>query len=361
MEGGQGPPRPPRLRPLRRTAAASLHRPRHRCLPRRAAHGRALLGPRPDLDARDRGPHRGPQDRVHDRHRDPQHAAGIARLRQDRVLQHRWHRDAGQAHRVRHDEDDLREPVRPGDGGLRVGPLRLDPHSPDPRLRPRRSSPGPQSSLTPAPPSHPTRDGEVPLGWESSQHEVTFPSRATMNGRRQPGTAPPSESRAMPTRAASGPGHQTAAQPRRRHPDPWTHPATVPPSQNSGWGSPSGMGKFPARSDLSIPSNNEWPTTTRERPAQRVTSHVDASRQRAWTPDRRPAEPLTPGSVGSPGPPSHPPKNSGWRSPSGTGMFPARSDFSIPRPVPYTHLTLQKSRGWSSRSISAHSTTNPGL
>ena len=48
--------------------------------------------------------------RVHDRDRDPQHAAGVARLRQHRVLQHRRHRQAGQAHRVRRHHDDLLEP-----------------------------------------------------------------------------------------------------------------------------------------------------------------------------------------------------------------------------------------------------------
>ena len=78
LERGQGPPRQARLRPLRRPAAASLHRPRHRGLARRHPDGRAVLGPRPDLDPRDRGPHRGAQARVHDRHRDPQHAAGVA-------------------------------------------------------------------------------------------------------------------------------------------------------------------------------------------------------------------------------------------------------------------------------------------
>ena len=50
---------------------------------------------------RDRGADRGAEAGVHDRHRDPQHAAGVARLRQDRVLQHRRHRQARQAHRVR--------------------------------------------------------------------------------------------------------------------------------------------------------------------------------------------------------------------------------------------------------------------
>ena len=71
-----------RLRPLRRPAAAALHRPRHR---RRAAgdpDGRALLGPGPDLHARHRGPHQRAQGRVHRGDRDPQHAAGRAGVRQ---------------------------------------------------------------------------------------------------------------------------------------------------------------------------------------------------------------------------------------------------------------------------------------
>ena len=62
--------------PLRRPAAAPLHRARDRGLARGAADGRAVLGPRPDLDARDRGPDRGAEAGLHDRHRDPQHAAG---------------------------------------------------------------------------------------------------------------------------------------------------------------------------------------------------------------------------------------------------------------------------------------------
>ena len=62
--------------PLRRSAAAAVHRARDRREARRHPDGRAVLGARPDLDARDRGPHRGAQAGVHDRHRDPQHAAG---------------------------------------------------------------------------------------------------------------------------------------------------------------------------------------------------------------------------------------------------------------------------------------------
>ena len=52
---------------------------RDRGRPRGHPHGRAVLGARPDLDARDRGPHRGAEAAVHDRDRDPQHAAGLAR------------------------------------------------------------------------------------------------------------------------------------------------------------------------------------------------------------------------------------------------------------------------------------------
>ena len=55
---GQRPPRPARLRPLRRPAAAALHRPRDRGRARGAADGRALLGARPGGDAGDRGPDR---------------------------------------------------------------------------------------------------------------------------------------------------------------------------------------------------------------------------------------------------------------------------------------------------------------
>ncbi len=58
-----------------------VHRARDRGRARGDPHGRAVLGARPDLDARHRGPHRGAQAGVHDRDRDPQHAAGVAGLR----------------------------------------------------------------------------------------------------------------------------------------------------------------------------------------------------------------------------------------------------------------------------------------
>ena len=49
VERGQGPPGQARLRPLRRPAAAPVHRPRHRRGAAGDPHGRAVLGPGPDL------------------------------------------------------------------------------------------------------------------------------------------------------------------------------------------------------------------------------------------------------------------------------------------------------------------------
>ena len=47
------------------------------------------VGPRPDLDDADRGSHPRAEERLHDRDRDPQHAAGCARCGHDSVLQRR--------------------------------------------------------------------------------------------------------------------------------------------------------------------------------------------------------------------------------------------------------------------------------
>ena len=70
--------------PLRRSAAAALHRPRDRGRARGAADGRAVLGARPDLDLGDRGPDPRAEVRLHDRDRHPQHAAGRPGLRRHR-------------------------------------------------------------------------------------------------------------------------------------------------------------------------------------------------------------------------------------------------------------------------------------
>ena len=80
--------------PVGRPAAASLHRPGDRRRARGAADGRAVLGARPDLDAGDRAADARAQGDVHDRDRDPQHAAGRPRQRAHGVLQHRGHRQA---------------------------------------------------------------------------------------------------------------------------------------------------------------------------------------------------------------------------------------------------------------------------
>ena len=86
-----------------RPAAAALHRARHRRRARGRAHGRALLGARPDLDAGHRGPDAGPRQALHDRHRHPQHAAGGARLAQDRLLHGRGARPGPALRRARGD------------------------------------------------------------------------------------------------------------------------------------------------------------------------------------------------------------------------------------------------------------------
>ena len=58
VERGQGPAGQARRGPVRRPAAAAVHRPRHRRRAAGAADGRAVLGPRPDLDPGHRGPDR---------------------------------------------------------------------------------------------------------------------------------------------------------------------------------------------------------------------------------------------------------------------------------------------------------------
>ena len=75
-----------RRRPVRRPAAAAVHRPRAGGLARRPAHGRAVLGTRPDLHQPDRGDHRRTGEPGDDRDRHPQHAAGTAGVAQLRLL-----------------------------------------------------------------------------------------------------------------------------------------------------------------------------------------------------------------------------------------------------------------------------------
>ena len=74
---------------LRWPAAAALHRPRDRGRTGGAADGRALLGPGSGRHPRGGGSDQGSEAALHDRDRDPQHAAGGAHQRRDCLLQSR--------------------------------------------------------------------------------------------------------------------------------------------------------------------------------------------------------------------------------------------------------------------------------
>ena len=89
LERGARPAAPARRRALRRPAAAALHRAGARGAAPGAAHGRAVLGPRPHLDPSHRAHDRGAALGGHDRDRDPQHAAGGPRVRLLRLLPRR--------------------------------------------------------------------------------------------------------------------------------------------------------------------------------------------------------------------------------------------------------------------------------
>ena len=93
---GQGQARRQRPEPVGRPAAAPVHRAHGRGQARGDPARRAVLGARSDLDRQDRGADRRAEDRLHDRHRHPQHAAGRARLRLHRLHVSR------RADRVRH-------------------------------------------------------------------------------------------------------------------------------------------------------------------------------------------------------------------------------------------------------------------
>ena len=95
---GAGPAGQQRPRALGRPAAAALHRPRARRRARGGADGRAVLGARSDRHRQDRGADPRAQEQLHDRHRDPQHAAGGARLGLHRLL---LPRPAGRVRRAR--------------------------------------------------------------------------------------------------------------------------------------------------------------------------------------------------------------------------------------------------------------------
>jgi ABC-type Fe3+/spermidine/putrescine transport system ATPase subunit len=92
-------------------SGGQLHRPGAGGAAERSLDGRALLGPRPHLDASHRRDHPRDRRRRHRRHRHPQHAAGPAGLALLCLLP--GGREPARAHRrVGHDRADLREPQR---------------------------------------------------------------------------------------------------------------------------------------------------------------------------------------------------------------------------------------------------------
>src|SRR6266702_4683385 len=125
VERGAHPAQPAGRRPVRRPAAAAVHRPRDRGGAAGGTHGRTLLGNGPDLHARHRGPDQRAEEPVHDHHRHAQHAAGGPGLRPHCVLLYREDRRPRPADRVRRDDEDLHEPVGEEDRGLHHRPLRL--------------------------------------------------------------------------------------------------------------------------------------------------------------------------------------------------------------------------------------------
>src|SRR5690606_397895 len=101
-------------------AAAPVHRARGGAQARRAAARRTDLRPRPDLHQPHRAADRGTQARLHDPDRDPQHAAGRARVRL-----HRLHvpRRPG---RTRRDGYHLLQSLEAADRGLHHGAFRMN-------------------------------------------------------------------------------------------------------------------------------------------------------------------------------------------------------------------------------------------
>jgi ABC-type phosphate transport system ATPase subunit len=89
-----------------------------------AVRPRVLLRPGSHVHPADRGHDRGAGTRGHDRHRDPQHAAGAAGLEELRILPG-IAGDPWRHRRVRTDQGHLRVAQRPAYGGLRERPLRM--------------------------------------------------------------------------------------------------------------------------------------------------------------------------------------------------------------------------------------------
>ena len=150
---GQGPARPARRRPVRRSAAAAVHRPGDRRRAAGAAHGRACsaLDPISTLAIEDLMTEL--KDQLHDRHRHPQHAAGRARQRHDRRSSPSTGRPARPAGRV---DDTPRSSAtrREGDRGLHHRPVRMTSTAPLFAVI--------MQFLAPRRPAHPRGDHAVP-------------------------------------------------------------------------------------------------------------------------------------------------------------------------------------------------------
>ena len=96
------------------------------------------------------------REQLHDRDRDPQHAAGVARQRPDRVL-HDGRGPAGLPRRDGQHGQDLHQPEGAADRGLRLGPVRLSEREDDDDDRS-----GATSATADA--DRPTRSSEILIG-----------------------------------------------------------------------------------------------------------------------------------------------------------------------------------------------------
>src|SRR6266699_2885446 len=119
LGGSEGQAEAERHQPLGRPAAAAVHCTRNRRQARGAAPGRAGFGSRPDFH----GPHRGArarvEERLYDRDRHPQHAAGSARIGLHGVYVSR--RNGG----IRRDRRGFHQAEEERDGRLHHRPVRL--------------------------------------------------------------------------------------------------------------------------------------------------------------------------------------------------------------------------------------------
>ncbi|CAA9492037.1 MAG: Phosphate transport ATP-binding protein PstB, partial [uncultured Sphingomonas sp.] len=116
---GQGSTAGKRHRPIRRSAAALVHRPGDRSRSGGDPDGRAVLGARPNRHRQDRGADPRTARALRHRHRHPQYAAGCARLSTHRLFPPR------RADRIQPHQRYLHQPARAAHPRLHHRPLRL--------------------------------------------------------------------------------------------------------------------------------------------------------------------------------------------------------------------------------------------